>query len=140
MYNFVYKYPTFATPDIWCSIMHRLNLSNLLNLRLSCKNFAYLVNKFGIGSIKVNSHERALLVITLIKNIKLCIENCENFNDNGIKGLINLTSLKLLNNNQITDNGIKGLINLTTLDLWNNNQITDNGIKGLINLTSTQSS
>ena len=56
--------------------------------------------------------------------------------NDGIKGLINLTSLMLCCNILITDDGLKGLINLASLDLRYNDIITDDGIKELINLSS----
>ena len=51
--------------------------------------------------------------------------------DNGIKGLSNITSLKLRRNDNISDEGIRELWNLTYLDLWYNEQITNKGTKGL---------
>ena len=59
-----------------------------------------------------------------------------NITNAGIKGLKNLLSLNLYNNNTITDEGIQNFKNLQNLCLCHNEIITDEGIKGLRNLQS----
>jgi internalin A len=52
----------------------------------------------------------------------------------GIKGLSNLTSLKLQLNNIVTNECIMGLTNLTFLDLRSNHTISNKGISRLMNI------
>ena len=72
----------------------------------------------------------------LVNLTTLHMWNNINITDQGIKNLVNLRSLISGKNTNITDQGIKNLVNLTTLHMWNNTNITDQGIKNLVNLTS----
>jgi Leucine-rich repeat (LRR) protein len=59
---------------------------------------------------------------------------------NGMKNLVNLTSLSLhIDTDQIENDVLSNLSNLKTLDISGNNSITDIGLKNLTNLTSLKS-
>ena len=53
--NFIWDYSNlcFTTPDIWIEILKFLKFEDLLQLRLGCQNFNWLVWKYGKDEVEI---------------------------------------------------------------------------------------
>ena len=113
-----------------------LDIHTLLNCRLVNKYFNRSIYNYASFETYIKNAEHGRKLMGIFKRAKLKIINSYRFNNEEVKGLINITSLDLSYNNTITDEGVKWLVNLTSLNLDHNKTVTDDGVKGLINLTS----
>lgn len=105
-----------------------------LIIQLALSAGPYLKNLNLSATDVTDQHLIQLAASKNIKNLILDLSSCLNITDEGVKNLVNISSLNISDCYKISDEGIKGLTNLRFINISGCPRLTEDAIKDLINL------